>query len=236
MGVRVPILTYHKIAPIDPKTIFPGTFVPPKVFRQHLNYLSRKQFRSVRVEELFSDSMPSKPICLTFDDGFQDFSDNAFPLLQEFGLSGTVYLVAQKLGLHNDWDVLIGDSPAPLMNVQTIRELIQKGVEFGSHTLDHCHLDQIERETQRKQLNESKSILERELEISINSICYPYGGFNSETIEEAVAAGYKYGLSTQKGLNDSSTPKFELNRIAIRHDTSLPILVYKLWRAFTLGK
>jgi len=234
VGARVPILTYHKIAPITKGTIYPGTFVPPNLFEKHLRLLNRRGFSSVRVPDLFSEQMPSQPILLTFDDGFQDFADNGWPLLQKHGFGGLVFLVLNHLGGQNDWDIAVGDKPAPLMSLETIQELAKQGTQFGSHTLTHPRLANLDEEDQHREIFGSRTIPASDFQLPTSdlSICYPYGSYNETTLSLCREAGYKYGFSTDKGLNDSTTDPMRLKRIAIRHDTSVPALIYKLWRGF----
>jgi peptidoglycan/xylan/chitin deacetylase (PgdA/CDA1 family) len=231
VGARVPILTYHKIAPITKGTIYPGTYVPPNLFEKHLRLLNRRGFSSVRVADLFSDRMPGQPILLTFDDGFQDFADNAWPLLQKHGFGGLVFLVLNHLGGQNEWDIAVGDKPAPLMNLETIRELGKQGAQFGSHTLSHPRLANLDEQDQRLELFAPLPEL-FDSSPQPSTICYPYGSYNQTTLDLARQAGYKFGFSTDKGLNDATTEQMRLKRIAIRHDTSVPALIYKLWRGF----
>lgn len=230
MGARVPILTYHKIAPITKGTIYPGTFVPPSLFEKHLRLLKRRGFSSVTCSNLF-DSALDKPILLTFDDGFQDFADNAWPMLQKYGFGGLVFLVLNHLGGQNDWDIAVGDKPAPLMNLETIRELAKQGAQFGSHTLSHPRLANLSDAEQRTELVAALPQLPTP-HPQLPTICYPYGSYNETTLSLCREAGYNYGFSTDKGLNDANTDPMRLKRIAIRHDTSVPALIYKLWRGF----
>jgi peptidoglycan/xylan/chitin deacetylase (PgdA/CDA1 family) len=227
VGARVPILTYHKIAPITKGTIYPGTFVPPNLFEKHLRLLNRRGFASVSTSNLF-DSGLENPILLTFDDGFQDFADNAWPLLQKHGFGALVFLVLNHIGGQNDWDIAVGDKPAPLMNLETIQELAKQGTQFGSHTFSHPRLANLDEEEQRREIFAFP-------ELSVNQLpttCYPYGSYNETTLNIVRSSAIKYGFSTDKGLNDVTTDPVRLKRIAIRHDTSVPALIYKLWRGF----
>ena len=236
MAVRVPILTYHKIAPVDPKTIYPGTFVPPAMFEAHINFLASRGYQSIRLNSLFSPKTPKKPIVLTFDDGFQDFEDTAFPVLEKFRMNGTVFLVSDFVGKTNAWDENIGDVSRPLMSKKSILNLQRAGVEFGSHTKTHVRLTTHDALTQDNEIGKSKSELEDLLGFPIETFCYPYGSYNEVSLRSVKVAGYKFAVTCNKGINDGTESPFELKRIAIRNDTPLPIFVYKLWRAFRFGK
>ncbi len=236
MVARVPILTYHKVALVDAKTIYPGTFVPPKMFESHVGYLARRGFQSIKLDSLFSPQSPSKPVVLTFDDGFQDFEDAAFPILKRFGMNGTVFLVSDFIGKTNAWDENIGDVSKPLMTRDSILNLYQQGVEFGSHTKTHIRLTTHDAIEQDIEIVKSKGELEGMLGLSINTFCYPYGSYDENSLRSVKVAGYKYAVTCNKGINDGTENPFELKRIAIRNDTPLPVFVYKLWRAFRFGK
>ena len=236
MATRVPILTYHKISPIHAKTIYPGTFVPPALFEKHLRHLSRKGFSTIRLDSIFSQSGLAKPVILTFDDGFQDFEDTAFPMMQKVGMNGTVFLVSDFVGKTNAWDENIGDVSYPLLGRESILRLHEQGVEFGSHTKSHPRLSSHDAVSQGGEIGGSKTELESMLGFPIETFCYPYGSYDENSLKLARAAGYRFAVTCDKGLNDGTEDPLRLKRIAIRNDTSLPVFVYKLWRAFRLGR
>ncbi len=177
-----------------------------------------------------------KLISLTFDDGYQDFADSAVPIMERYGFTGTVFLVSDHLGATNEWDIKLGEKIADLMSRETILKLLHQGFEFGSHTMTHVHLDQVDDGVQRLEIEKSKADLESALGVPMNVFCYPYGGLNDSAMKLVQEAGYSSAVSTRKGLNTRDTNRFCLNRIAVRNDTLLPVFVYKLWRAFRYGR
>ena len=177
-----------------------------------------------------------KLISLTFDDGYQDFADSAVPIMKSCGVTGTVFLVSDHLGATNEWDIKLGEKSADLMSRETILKLLHQGFEFGSHTMTHVHLDQVDDGVQRLEIEKSKADLESALGVPMNVFCYPYGGLNDSAMKLVQEAGYSCAVSTRKGLNTRDTNRFCLNRIAVRNDTLLPVFVYKLWRAFRYGR
>ena len=234
--MRVPILTYHKISPVHAKTLYPGTFVPPDLFEKHLGFLARKGFETMHLYDLFSGNEPAKPIILTFDDGFQDFEETAAPLLSRFGFGATVFLVSDFVGKTNAWDENIGDVTYPLMSKGSIVRLQELGYEFGSHTRSHIRLSSHDALSQDEEIRGSKSDLETLLGSPIQTFCYPYGSYDENSLRSVRASGYRFAVTCDKGLNDGTEDPLRLKRIAIRNDTSLPVFVYKLWRAFRLGR
>jgi peptidoglycan/xylan/chitin deacetylase (PgdA/CDA1 family) len=227
---------YHKISEVIPGSLYPGLSVPPRLFERQMRFIASRGFQSVRLENPTVAFHSEKPISITFDDGYQDFADAAVPILDRLRMIGTVFLVNDLIGKTNEWDTQLGDHPAVLMEDQTILDLANKGFEFGSHTRTHVHLDQSDENVQREEIVDSKKRLEETLGFPIQTFCYPYGGYNTTSVNLVKEAGYSCAVTTRKGLNTESTDRFQLNRIAIRNDTLMPIFVYKLWRAFRLGK
>ena len=227
-----PILTYHKIAERPQATIYPGTYVHPDTFRRHVAYLAR-HFALTSVASYLDDRPTSDRAVLTFDDGTADFAENALPILQTHGATGTVYLVTGETT--NAWDVRLGDAEVPLMSPEQISTLVDH-MEFGGHTRRHVDLATLAPNEYQDEIDRNRAEVEALTGRPCRTFCYPYGR-TRESSEEAVRrAGYVGAVTTEKGANDPFVDPFRLRRIAVRHDTSLPILVYKLWRARHLGR
>jgi peptidoglycan/xylan/chitin deacetylase (PgdA/CDA1 family) len=98
--VRVPVVMLHSIVGDRPDR--PGTFpvwCPPACFEGYLRYLQRRGYHTVTLAELHAHTasgapLPSKPIVLTFDDGYLDNWVHAAPLLRRYGFTGTVFVPA----------------------------------------------------------------------------------------------------------------------------------------------
>jgi peptidoglycan/xylan/chitin deacetylase (PgdA/CDA1 family) len=90
------ILGYHRIA-IDPGDPY-GNCVTPGAFRSQLETLARVA-EPVPLEALVSQSGggPAR-VTLAFDDGYVDFAEQALPLLREFGVPATLFVVSEALG------------------------------------------------------------------------------------------------------------------------------------------
>src|SRR4051794_20859778 len=99
----VPILLYHRVATIASPLIQPFT-VTPAGFREHLDCVTELGFTSLTVSSFLdaargSAPLPSRPLVITFDDGYADFYEAALPALRERGLSSTLYVTT---GFLND--------------------------------------------------------------------------------------------------------------------------------------
>ena len=195
-------------------------------------------FESVGLNGLFEEGqvLPRRPFVITFDDGYQNFFDNALPTLRKTGFASTVFLVANQVGGTNAWDVALGDVEERLMGLEALRKAADFGTEFGSHTLDHVDLNLADSDEAWSQISESKSRLESMLGTSIESFCYPYGRMNERTPDIVRSAGYRLACSTLKGTNSDQTDRYALRRVNVRSDTWSPILLLKLLKAARNGK
>jgi peptidoglycan/xylan/chitin deacetylase (PgdA/CDA1 family) len=174
--------------------------------------------------------LPRKPVVITFDDGYENFLENALPVLSAQGFVSTVFLVANQLGGTNAWDTQNGDVEERLMDASQIQLAHQAGTEFGSHTLDHVDLAGAQSQEAWRQIKDSKTRLESILGFEIETFCYPYGRKTEAVCEMVERAGYRLACSTEKGLNTEQTNRFTLRRINIRSDTSIPVFAMKLLR------
>jgi peptidoglycan/xylan/chitin deacetylase (PgdA/CDA1 family) len=169
-------------------------------------------------------------LVVTFDDGYENFATQAMPILRRVGFTATVFLVGNQIGGTNEWDHRGGDVVEPLLSAQQIRECRDEGIEFGSHTLDHADLVAVSSAESRRQVFESKSRLEEIVGKPVYTFCYPYGRKTAETITMVRDAGYRLACSVRGGYNTVETDRYSLNRINLRSDTSLPVLLFKLLR------
>lgn len=224
-----PILTYHKIAPRPKETIWPGTYVSPEEFRRHVRFL-KGRYRIATVAEYLAERKIEGRIVLTFDDGTRDFVEVAVPTLGE--ARATVYVVP---GLEaNSWDAR--DVSVPLMSASQVAEIARMGFEIGSHTLTHADLAILDEAGFEEEIARPKREIEAITGTPCRTFCYPYGRKREAAVNAVRRARYEGAVTTEKGINGPHGDPFLLRRIAVRHDTTLPVLVYKLWRARRFGR
>jgi peptidoglycan/xylan/chitin deacetylase (PgdA/CDA1 family) len=84
------------------------------------------------------------------------------------------------------------------LNWDQIKEMKDNGIEIGSHTCSHPRLTEIDDRQLNLELNQSKVILEKELQIPVEGFCYPFGRNSdiNDSIKYATKkAGYKYAVA-----------------------------------------
>jgi len=190
-----PVFMYHSISPStepDPHRLR----VHPARLERHLRLLSRLGLRGVSLGELLRAQEQGRArglVGLTFDDGYADFLDHAVPVLERYGMTGTLYVVAGRLGGSNDWD----DGPRlPIMDADQVRAVAAAGHEVGSHTLTHPRLAGAEQATLVAEVGESRRVLEDVLQADVPGFCYPYGSYDDAAAEAVRAAGYDHACVT----------------------------------------
>lgn len=126
----LPILMYHHIQPEDiaKSKGQTGLTVTPTFLGSHVDYLQQHGYHIIRIQDLVNffnsnTALPSKPILLTFDDGYQDFYDYAYPILKNKNAFGTLF-VPTGLMENNDY-----------LTWKEITDMNQSGVVYmGNHT------------------------------------------------------------------------------------------------------
>lgn len=188
----VPILAYHQVVSDDSLTEHSAYVMPLSRFERQMQFLYDFGYRCITLDE-FLRSWKSglhhreKVFILTFDDGYENFSTTAFPILSHYGFTATVFLVANCIGKVNHWDE---NANAPLLTWDQIKELREAGISFGSHTSSHPHLPSLSNEQASRELVGSKELLESFLGQEVSFLAYPYGESTSEVQHIAAQTGY----------------------------------------------
>lgn len=197
-GDGVVVLMYHKVALPAAGTNLPALYVPPRRFARQMDELLAAGGDCISFGEL-SRAPIFKDIsfCLTFDDGFCNVFENALPIIRERKLRSIQFIVAALIGGTDEWDRAIGEPALRLMDEAQIREWLAEGQEIGSHTLTHPHLTQIPLEQARKEIFDSKKLLEDRFGREIRHFCYPYGDYNPAIRNLVGEAGYRSACTVE---------------------------------------
>ncbi|MBN2105086.1 polysaccharide deacetylase family protein [bacterium] len=189
---EVPVLVFHKV---DPAFEWGVTRVNPQHFRRILSVLKANHYQTVSLYDLFNQNqrLPEFPLVITFDDSYDSIYEYAYPILQEFGYTATVFVITGFAGSLNDWDVNLGGIKFRHLSWAKIKTLSESGFEIGSHTVHHPDLTRISRDTLIKELTQSKSHLEDQVGKPVHFISFPFGRYNDEVIHECRQAGYRHG-------------------------------------------
>jgi peptidoglycan/xylan/chitin deacetylase (PgdA/CDA1 family) len=229
---RAVILMYHNIG-LPPKGArIPNLYVTPRMFRFQMWYLKRAGFTVVSIGDLLAlvseGRFSANLAALTFDDGYADFYENAYPVLRRLGYPSTVYVVSGFAAKSNAWDAESEQFRKPLMDWDQLNEIRRNGVEIGSHTVSHPQLTTLSGDELRDELAGSRSELEKKLGRPVIHFCYPYGDYNDAVVEEVRKAGYQSAVVTRRGHVARGFDPFALRRIPVKLITNPVSFLYKI--------
>lgn len=218
----IPVIMYHRIIKEDGIKGVHGIYVLDKVFDEQMKYLKDNGYQTITFEDIKNGkwrdrfNKGNKWIILTFDDGYKDNYEVAFPILKKYGFKATIYLLGEVK--YNKWDVDEPKNPEERFDLMTddeILEMQEYGIEFGGHTLTHPKLAKINIADARCEIIGSKKILEKKLGKKMNVFAYPYGNLNEEVKTIVKEAGYEFAVATDSGSLSFSEDLFQIRRIGI---------------------
>jgi peptidoglycan/xylan/chitin deacetylase (PgdA/CDA1 family) len=215
----LPVLMYHKLGPRPARVRLKGLYVGSRLFERQLAELKQAGFATAAYGLPEGGGNPGKRVALTFDDGFANVLRHGMEPLARHGFRAIQFLVADRLGGLNEWEVEQGEAPERLMDVAQIKEWLAAGHEIGCHTLTHPFLTRISRLQAREEISASKKKLEDCFGLAIRHFCYPYGDWNPAVRDLVREAGFETACTTEFGVNTGVTPAFELKRITARHQS-----------------
>ena len=206
------------------------TRVTPSQFNRQIYHLISHGYKLVTLTDLFfrcSDD-PSA-IAITFDDGYEDIFDYAFPILQKYNVSATIFLISSYIGKLNEWDANLGWIHFKHLDKEEITELIQAGWEIGSHGVNHKNLKGLSKREIESEIGESKKYLENQFNTKVSFYASPFGKINLNILEIALNKGYKgvCGFYSFKRYR-TTLQIFEIPRLAVYFTDSIKSIDRKL--------
>jgi peptidoglycan/xylan/chitin deacetylase (PgdA/CDA1 family) len=214
------ILTYHSVGARDHEMN-----VAPDAFRAQMEWLAASQ----EVITLADAADAAPGVAVTFDDGYRDNLVNAVPILREFGIPATVFVVAGRVGQLLDHDT--DPDTSRLMSWDELRELASFGVRVGAHSLTHRRLALLDERTQHDEIAGCADLLRQHLGKGIDAFAYPFGtaaDYSDTTIHLVQECRFRLAVSNRYGPNAPGADRWTLRRIWIDASDSLPTFQAKV--------
>jgi glycosyltransferase involved in cell wall biosynthesis/peptidoglycan/xylan/chitin deacetylase (PgdA/CDA1 family) len=225
------ILMYHRVCPKVPGIPSPSINVTPKAFRNQLQGLLKRGYEFWPLEKLLEvrrsgATVPSKIVCVTFDDGFRNVALNALPVLEELNIPATIFLATGYLDSeqpfpfdhwaseHHERLALTAYAPLSTEECQELAE--HPLITLGAHT--HTHEDFRHRpEAFHADLSQCLDYLKENLGIENPLFAFPYGtprhGFADAALCQAAAqSGVRCALNTGPEVVDIKSTPFSWGR------------------------
>jgi peptidoglycan/xylan/chitin deacetylase (PgdA/CDA1 family) len=197
------ILAYHAISDAWDAV----TTVTPGQFGEQVRHLLERGYRSVTFERALSAPPPGKVFAITFDDAHRSVYDIAFPVLRDLGAVATVFAPTDYIGTGRPtgWEGFERDAAGPhaselvCMDWEQLRTVADAGWEVGSHTCSHPHLTRLMPEHRRRELVDSRELIEERLQRRCRTIAYPYSDVDEDVVLATDEAGYAYAATIPVG-------------------------------------
>lgn len=216
--LRVPVLMYHYISvpPPGSDAIRLDLSVTPQNFSRQLQWLKDKGFTTISPDDLVNAllkgyRLPAHPVLLTFDDGYIDAYENAFPILKSFGDKGTFFVIT-------DW---VDEGRGGYLSWDQAKEMADAGMSIESHSRQHLDMRNRSADWLDKEVGGSLKDIEKRIGIRPTIFCYPSGEYDKATLQAVKVEGVLAAFTTSDGTYMTSDNMEKLPRVRIRGSTTI---------------
>lgn len=216
VNASVPIFMYHFVRDDTGDYEYPENMMRPETLKAQLQYLKDNGYETIYKDDIAHLENFTKPVWLTFDDGWEDFYLYAFPLFKEYNMKASYYVITDLIG-----------TPG-YVKLEQLKEMKESGlIDIQSHTVTHPRLATLSSDEIYNELYNSKKYLKDNLDIDSEVICYPYGSFNNTVLNLSKEVGYKYGLAMDGGVYHTSIHKniYSIPRIYANRSMSMTTFI-----------
>jgi peptidoglycan/xylan/chitin deacetylase (PgdA/CDA1 family) len=204
---------YHYVSepPAGADAVRRDLSVAPAQFEAHLAYLRQAGYQVVTLDDLLYNltlgwPLPARPVILTFDDGYADNYEQAFPLLQQYGVRAHFFIITD----------FVDEARPGYMSWPQIEEMARAGQRIGSHSRDHPDLRDKPLSYLVWQALGSAQTIEAHVGNHPRWVAYPSGRYDDAAIAVFRSAGYWGGVTTEQGATHTADRLFELRRVRVR--------------------
>jgi peptidoglycan/xylan/chitin deacetylase (PgdA/CDA1 family) len=223
MASCFPILTFHSVDERPSVISF-----APRLFQLCLARLKESGYRTLGLPEVVDClqqriPFPARCFAITFDDGYRSVYDEAFPVLQRYGFSGTVFLTVGKNSNGIQPQRLPAMSDRSMLSWREIKEMHRSGIAFGGHTLTHPDLSLLDNGRIEAEVVGGKAVIEDALGSPVTSFAYPFGCYDARC-REIVKQHFTCACSDRLGLVRRTSDPYAMERVDtyyLRHEKLL---------------
>jgi peptidoglycan/xylan/chitin deacetylase (PgdA/CDA1 family) len=219
--IRPPVLCYHRIG--GPREVG-VTRVARKVFARQMVALAKAGWRTLTLDDFARAASPylfpvarlttdNRYFLLTFDDGYANLADTAYPVLADLGFTAATFLITDYVGRDNSWDVRYTRRRLPQLDWRTIERWRIQGFDFGAHGATHRRLTWLRSAVVTDELLRSRQVLIQRLGTGAGrAIAYPFAAVSDRVMELTRQAGFEMGFA---GPWDRGTDPLRLSRVPV---------------------
>jgi peptidoglycan/xylan/chitin deacetylase (PgdA/CDA1 family) len=221
-GTRLPVLIYHRVGPDDPDPRSRWLTVPTEKFERQVERLARQGFTGIGAADWLAfcregKPLPKRPVLFTFDDGYADAAEHAYPILERHGWNAITFIVTGQLGGTNAWDATNAFPIRRLMTADQIRHWASKGLEFGGHSRRHVDLTNLAPAALEDEVSGCARDLAEITGRPSLSFAYPFGAHN-EAVRAATRQAFPLAFGIEEGINGTAADPLDLRRTYVFPD------------------
>ncbi|WP_435357702.1 polysaccharide deacetylase family protein [Emticicia sp. SJ17W-69] len=229
----IPVLMYHKFS----NSYKDDITITVEQFEEQILFLLKSDYQIIPLSQFVAfingeiKSLPKKSILLTFDDGYLNNLELAYPILEKYNISATIFLSTAHIGQSNSWD----KNPEALLCLNHLKSLNPNFVSFGLHSHQHQNYKNLSLDEIVKDLQLNINYFEKNLLPVLPVFAYPFGGrpkckatliqmkktMNELNIKAAFRIGNRLNIVPLKD-------KYEIQRLDIRGNESLTKFIIRL--------
>ncbi|MGZ4971457.1 MAG: polysaccharide deacetylase family protein [Limisphaerales bacterium] len=231
----LPILMYHGISDEPERgAAYYKVNTAPAAFERQIQFLHECGYKTIALSEAVRllnrrESPGPKRVVITFDDGYRNFYTQAFPILQKYGFTATMFLPTAYIGATRT-----SFKNIECMTWDEVRELRKAGIEFGSHTVSHPKLIELNWGDVERELRDSKTEMETQLGARITTFAYPFAFPQAKPLfvqkfgDALVENGYRCCLTTEVGRARPGDNVYRLKRLPVNTEDDVNLFRAKL--------
>ena len=239
--IKVPILMYHHFTTDISKCN--DNIILASKFKEDMELLKNEGYTTISFKELYDfvendGPMPEKPIIISIDDGYLSNYEYAYSILKDLDMKACIFVIGKTVG-----NV---DIPLPHFSYSEAQEMYESGyIDIQSHTFNlhditvRKGLLKLDTETNEEYISMltndlllSKNGIEDNIGNSVFVLSYPYGLFDTLSLDVVKSLGFKITVVTDEGTNiierNNLDSLYNLKRINVTNDISGDILIEKI--------
>jgi peptidoglycan/xylan/chitin deacetylase (PgdA/CDA1 family) len=203
-GFRPRVLCYHRVSSAEPHRLA----VSVEQLDGHIGALVRRGYTPAPVEALLDSTR--KVLHVTFDDGFRSIV-NALPVLEKHRAHATAFVCSAPLAIPElAEDAQAAPREFEALDWDQLRELAERGVEIGSHTVTHPRLTKLTDDELDRELRDSRERIADELRRPCRFFAYPYGDEDARVRASTRRAGYEAAFALRSQPDRFAIPRIDL--------------------------
>lgn len=214
-NLKIPIFVYHNIVKTQQEIEHDYMQTTAKTFEKQLNGLQKAGYHFISYDDLIAyqkgeKKLYKKSAIITFDDGWEGVYQNAYPILQNYNIPATCFLIDENMGKET------------VLKWEQVRQMKQSGlISFYSHGKQHLYYDKVSPNQLAEDTLQAHQKIEKELgEKQTRIFTYPYGVYTEETVKTLEQQGFVQNLTDNK-INTSK--KLNLSKLHRCYPLSDPV-------------